>query len=81
MKLSSALKYFVRFLFLQVILTSLTIWYFDNYLVRDSNHKYELFLNLIQDRERFFMFVPYKYVTIDTSIAIFVFIKLKTLEF
>ena len=75
-KLSSALKYFVRFLFLQVILTSLTIWYFDNYLVRDSNHKYELFLNLIQDRERFFMFVPYKYVTIDTSIAIFVFIFL-----
>ena len=75
-KLSSALKYFVRFLFLQVILTSLTIWYFDNYLVRDSEHKFELFQNLIEDRERFFMFVPFKYVTIDTSIAIFVFIFL-----
>ena len=75
-KLSSALKYFVRFLFLQVILTSLTIWYFDNYLVRDSQHKFELFQNLIEDRERFFIFVPYKYVTIDTSIAIFVFVFL-----
>lgn len=75
-KLSSAVKYFVRFLFLQVILTSLTIWYFDNYLVRDSDHKFELFQNLIEDRERFFMFVPFKYVTIDTSIAIFVFIFL-----
>ncbi len=75
-KLSSAVKYFVRFLFLQVILTSLTIWYFDNYLVRDSEHKFELFQNLIEDRERFFMFVPFKYVTIDTSIAIFVFIFL-----
>jgi len=78
-KLSAAIKYLVRFIFLQATLTSLTIWYFDNYLVKDSEHKFELFLNLIDDRERFFNFVPYKYVTIDTSIAIFIFIFLITI--
>ena len=78
-KLSSLIKYFTRFLFLQGVLTTLTIWYFDNYLVINSEHKYQLFLKLIEDRERFYGFVPYKYVTIDTFIAIFIFIFLITI--
>ena len=49
MKLISLVKYFVRFLFLQVLITTLTIWYFDNYVFFNAEHKFELYLNLVED--------------------------------
>ena len=51
MKLLSLVKYFVRFLFLQVLITAITIWYFDNYVFFNAEHKFELYLNLLEDRE------------------------------
>ena len=65
MKLLSLVKYFVRFLFLQVLITAITIWYFDNYVFFNAEHKFELYLNLLEDRERFYSFVPLSWITID----------------
>ena len=72
MKLLSLVKYFVRFLFLQVLITAITIWYFDNYVFFNAEHKFELYLNLLEDRERFYSFVPLSWITIDGLIFLLV---------
>jgi lipopolysaccharide/colanic/teichoic acid biosynthesis glycosyltransferase len=65
MKLVSLLKYFVRFLFLQTLITIVTIWYFDYYVFFNADHKFDIYLNLLEDRERFYTFIPLSWVTID----------------
>jgi len=65
MKLLSLVKYFVRFLFLQTLITAVTIWYFDNYLFFNAEHKFELYSNLLEDRGRFYSFIPLSWITID----------------
>ena len=72
MKLLSLVKYFIRFLFLQVLITAITIWYFDNYVFFNAEHKFELYLNLLEDRERFYSFVPLSWITIDVLIFLLV---------
>ena len=72
MKLLSLIKYFVRFLFLQVLITAVAIWYFDNYVFFSSEHKFELYLNLLEDRERFYSFIPRSWITIDGLIFLLV---------
>ena len=72
MKLLSLFKYFVRFLFLQTLITAITIWYFDNYVFFNAEHKFELYLNLLEDRERFYNFVPISWITIDGLIFLLV---------
>ena len=72
MKLLSLIKYFVRFLFLQVLITSVAIWYFDKYVFFSSEHKFELYLNLLEDRERFYSFIPRSWITIDGLIFLLV---------
>ena len=72
MKLLSLVKYFVRFLFLQVLITTITIWYFDNYVFFNAEHKFEIYLNLLEDRERFYSFVPLSWITIDGLIFLLV---------
>ena len=77
MGLSNVLKYFLRFLLLQVIITSITIWYFDTFLIGDYLNGYDIILrNLLEDRLRFYNFIPYNFVKIDVYLAIFVFIFL-----
>ncbi len=77
MGLSSVLKYFLRFLLLQVILTSITIWYFDTFLIGDYLTGYDIIIrNLLEDRIRFYSFIPYNFVKIDVYLAIFVFLFL-----
>ena len=77
MGLSNVLKYFLRFLLLQVIITSITIWYFDTFLIGDYLNGYDIILrNLLEDRLRFYNFIPYNFVKIDIYLAIFVFIFL-----
>ena len=77
MGLSNVLKYFLRFLLLQVIITSITIWYFDSFLIGDYLTGYDIILrNLLEDRLRFYSFIPYNFVKIDVYLAIFVFIFL-----
>ena len=59
MKLNEIIRYFSRFLILQIILTLLTIFYFDNFLIGDYQRGYELIIfNLIEDRDRFYTFIP-----------------------
>ena len=69
MKIKNILKYFVRFLFLQILISIVTIWYFDNYVFISSEHKYQIYLNLVEDRERFYNFIPLSWITIDALIV------------
>ena len=65
MNLKNLIKYFVRFLFLQSIISFLTIWYFDNFVFLGPDHKFQIYLNLVEDRERFYNFIPLSWITID----------------
>ena len=77
MSLNNTLKYFLRFLLLQVLLTFTTIWYFDNFLIGSYTDGYDIIIrNLLEDRLRFYNFIPYDFVKIDIYLAIFVFIFL-----
>ena len=76
MKLNNILKYLFRFALLQTILTSLTIFYFDNYLISNQEFKQIIYQNLVEDAQRFFPFVDYEFITVDTFLGILVFIFL-----
>tara|TARA_B100000902_G_scaffold399462_1_gene470428 strand:+ start:149 stop:1582 length:1434 start_codon:yes stop_codon:yes gene_type:complete len=72
----NSLKQLFRFVTLQVILTSITILYFDNYLIR-FDYGFDIIIrNLLEDRGRFYSFIPYEYIKIDFFLALFVFIFL-----
>ena len=77
MGFSNLLKYFLRFLLLQAILTFVTIWYFDTFLIGDYLNGYDIIIrNLLEDRIRFYSYIPYNFVKIDTYLALFVFLFL-----
>jgi hypothetical protein len=59
---------------LQILLTAITIWYFDQFLIGDYFDGF-LFIrdNLLEDRLRFYPFVPYNLIKIDIYLSIFVF--------
>ena len=70
----------LRFLFLQISLTWMTIWYFDNFLIGDYIKGYDIIIyNLREDRLRFYNFLNYDFVKIDIYLAIFVFLFLTAL--
>ena len=72
----TSLKQVFRFLTLQVILTTLTIFYFDRFLIR-FEYGFDLIINnLLEDRLRFYRFIPYDFIKIDFYLALFVFIFL-----
>ena len=72
MNLKNLIKYFVRFLFLQLFISFSTIWYFDNFVFLGPDHKFEIYLNLVEDRERFYNFIPVNWITIDGLIIVLV---------
>lgn len=84
MKISSYIKYSLRFLFLEITLTYLSIFYFNNFLLSKSfcelcvgnNFLLQINNNLWEDRNRFFTFLPEQYVQIEIFIAIFIFLFL-----
>ena len=77
MSIKNNIKYFLRFLILQTLITFITIWYFDNFLIGDYLIGYDIIIkNLLEDRLRFYEFIPYDFVKIDVYLAIFVFIFL-----
>ena len=77
MSLNNTLKYFLRFFLLQALLTFTTIWYFDKFLIGSYTEGYDIIIrNLLEDRFRFYNFIPYDFVKIDIYLAIFVFIFL-----
>ena len=76
MELKSLLKYFIRFVFLQSLIFFTTVWYFDNFIFLSADHKFSIYLNLVEDRERFYNFVPIGWITIDALIFVLIFIFL-----
>ena len=79
MKINSLIKYIVRFLFLQVVVSYLTIWYFDNFLIFGDEDKYNLYLSLVEDRNRFVPFIPVEVITVDLILILIVFLFLVVL--
>jgi len=71
-KLKNILKYLIRFLFLQTFISFVTILYFDNFVFLSSDHKFEIYLNLVEDRTRFYNFIPLSWITIDALIVFLV---------
>ncbi len=76
MKLNSILKYSIRFLLLQSLLTFLTIYYFDNFLLPSNEFRLQIDANLLEDKNRFYPFVSEVLIKIDIFIALFIFIFL-----
>ena len=72
MKINNILKYLVRLMFLQSLITFVTIWYFDNFVFWSEEHKYNIYLKLVEDRERFYSIIPLSWITIDGLIFILV---------
>ena len=70
------IKYLIRFLFLQTSITAITIWYFDNFLISSTFDKFNLYLNLVEDRNRFMTFIPLNIITVDAVLALIVFLFL-----
>ena len=65
MKIKNILKYITRFVFLQSLIFFVTTWYFDNFVFINSEHKFEIYLSLVEDRDRFYDFLPLSWLTID----------------
>ena len=79
-KIKSRYKYLFRFSLLQVVLTYVTIFYFDNFLIgKYQNGLIIISNNLIDDRNRFYDFIPLSFIKIDIYLAIFIFIFLISL--
>ena len=84
MKISSYLKYIIRFVFLQSLLTYLTIFYFNTFLITNkycelcagNSFLLQINNNLWEDRNRFFPFVGEDLITIQNFLAVFVFLFL-----
>ena len=75
-RLKSYFKYLLRFLLLQVTLTVLTIYYFDNFLISNQEFKQKINLNVVSDTNRLIPFLNTegtKIVTIDGFFTIIIF--------
>ena len=74
MRFYNVFKYFFRFLILQVLLTFITIWYFDTFLIGDYFDGFLIISeNLLEDRDRFYPFVTNDFIKIDIYLSFFVF--------
>ena len=80
MNFRNYIKYGVRFFILQFILTSFSIYYFDQFLMNEYVDGYLIIINnLLEDRDRFYPFIQNEYIKIDIYIAFFIFIFLVVL--
>ena len=71
------LKYFFRFIFLQIFLSSFTIFYFDKFLIGNYTDGFNIIVrNLLEDRDRFYPFVTDNFIKIDIFLITFVFLFL-----
>jgi len=73
MKLNSLIKYGLRFIFLQATLTFFIIYYFDNFLISNQDFKQVIYLNLVEDTNRFLPFINNELITVDSFFAVMVF--------
>tara|TARA_B110000014_G_scaffold256779_1_gene240370 strand:+ start:115 stop:1551 length:1437 start_codon:yes stop_codon:yes gene_type:complete len=75
-RLKNLLKYALRFTLLQGILTLITIYYFDNYLIPSDIFKDVIYSNLVEDTQRFLPMINSNLITIDALLGILIFIFL-----
>ena len=61
---------------MQGLLTFTTIYYFDNFLITNDAYKQNIYLNLVEDIQRFLPFVNSNFISVDVVLAIIVFIFL-----
>lgn len=73
MKFNSLIKYALRFIFLQGVLTSFISFYFDNFLISNQDFKQGIYLNLVEDTTRFLPSVNTELITIDAFFSIMIF--------
>ena len=76
MNLFKYLKYAIRFVFLQSLITFITIWFFDNFIFLSAEHKFSIYQNLVDDRTRFYSFIPLSWISIDILLSLLIFIFL-----
>ena len=76
MKLKNIIKYFLRFIVLQSMLTILIIFYFDNYLVSNLEFKQNIYSNLIEDSQRFLPFINSQIINVDVFLGAMIFVFL-----
>ena len=76
MKLTSVIKYAVRFIFLQLFLSFFSIYFFDNFLIKDTQTKDLIYKNLIDDIDRFLPIINSTYITVDALIVLVIFVFL-----
>ena len=76
MKIINYFKYLIRFVFLLLLISSITIWYFDRFVFLDDEHKFSIYQNLLEDRLRFYSYIPLSWITIDGLFFVLIFIFL-----
>ncbi len=76
MKLKNIIKYFLRFIVLQSMLTILIIFYFDNYLVSNLDFKQNIYSNLVEDSQRFLPFINSQIINVDVFLGAMIFVFL-----
>ena len=74
MNFKKLIKYILRFFVIQATAISFSIWYFDNFLIINTSDKFNIYLNLIEDWNRFFSFVPESLITVDLFLFLQIFI-------
>ena len=72
MKLTNLLKYTLRFTFLTAILTVFTIYYFDNFLISNPEFKEVIYINILEDVQRFTPFINNELITVDGFLIIMI---------
>jgi lipopolysaccharide/colanic/teichoic acid biosynthesis glycosyltransferase len=84
MRVTSYLKYGIRFLFLQILLTYSSIYYLNNFLVSKKicegclgrSFLLQINNNLWEDRNRFYTLIPERFVDIEIFLGLFIFLFL-----
>ena len=85
MNITRLLKYAIRFIILQLVLTSTTIYYFNNFLIPDNDlfpdqkgytFRDQINNNLYEDASRFFPFLNDNLINIELFLSLFIFIFL-----
>ena len=72
MKINLLAKYFLRFAFLEITISSFTIWYFDKFVFITEIAKYDTYLKIVEDRNRFYNLIPLNWVRIDTLLVLLI---------
>ena len=81
MRLGSYFKYSIRFIFLQTVLTVLTINYLNVFLISKefceqcvgNSFLIQINNNIWEDRNRFFSFIPERYIDVEVFVSVFIF--------